>query len=366
MQAEIERVLKLVEAGKLTAAQGAEMIAALRGVDPATSDRDPGESHGGGRRRRHRHRHRHRHRGIDPEELIERVGGDVERAIDAGTRTLRRVLESTFGERRFDDANSATLSRADSPTGSDFVFSDNRLVVSQLRGLSLTRSTFAGNELNAASIDGVELVDGRMTGLKLRGASLKGVLVERGEIVDAVLNGAHVSGLTVADGRLAGISLNGAHLRDLGISNSRIEAFRIGGSKLKTLMFTADSHARDLVFDGVRGRDWLVDGAALVATRFSGQRIDGLGIKRCGFDDVAFETSGAAHGRAGDALGLVRDVVFERVILKRCRFVDCEFDGARFEGFEATDLEFEGVDFGNQRIDSASALARFAHQTTRV
>lgn len=364
MQAEIERVLELVKAGTLTAEQGAAMIAALREDGPAATG-DAGDAHHGRRGHRWRHRHHRRH-GVDVEDVIERVGGDVERAIDAGTRSLRRVLESTFGERTFDDANSAVLSRTETPAGSDFVFENNRLAVSHLRGLVLTRSTFAGNELNAASIDDVELTDARMTGLSLRGASLRGALIERGEVVDTELNGARLTGLTVADGRLASTSFNGSQVRDLGISRSRVEGGRISGSKLKTLVISADSHVQDLALSGVLGRDWLLDGAVLAATRFSGQRIDGLGIKRSGFDDVVFRTQRGGDLRASDRLGLVRDVVFERVILKRCRFVDCRFDGARFEGFEAADLEFVGVDFGNERIASAAAFAHLAGQTARV
>jgi uncharacterized protein YjbI with pentapeptide repeats len=56
----------------------------------------------------------------------------------------------------------------------------------------------------------------------------------------------------------------------------------------------------------------------------------------------------------------MRDVEFRRVVLKHCTFEDCSFDGTRFEGFEAANLIFSGVDFRDRVISSAEELQRLA------
>jgi uncharacterized protein YjbI with pentapeptide repeats len=374
MQAEIERVLELVKSGTLTTEQGAAMIAALRettsgdgaGRGPDTDRAAEGDEPRHRRHRRHRHRFRRHAGGAD--DAFERVTVDVERAIDAGARSLERVLESafSFAGRGSDDANRRILSQAEPPAGSDYVFEGNRFTVSHLRDLRLARSTFSGNDLNAASIEGMDLTDARVTGQHLRGASIRGALIERSELADNEWNGARLSGLTLSDAGLTGSSFSGTQIRDFGVARSRIEASRVSGSKLRNLVVSNDSHAKALELRGLLGRDWLIDGSVLAQTRISGHRIDGLALKRTGFEDVEFKTTRDADLRDRGRRASMCDVVFERVVLKRCRFTDCRFDGARFEGFEASDLEFVGVDFGRARISSAAALAGFAGQAARV
>lgn len=373
MQAEIERVLELVKSGTLTTEQGAAMIAALRetnsgGNADAGPDTDHATEDAAPRRRHRRHRRRFRHHASGADDVFERVSDDVERAIDVGARSLERVLEGAFAFAGGDgdDANRRILSQTEPPVGSDYVFEGNRFTVSHLRDLRLARSTFSGNDLNAASIEGMDLTDARVTGQHLRGASIRGALIERSELADNEWNGARLSGLTLSDAWLTGSAFNGAQIRDFGVARSRIEASRVSGSKLRDLVVSNDSHAKALELRGVLGRDWLIDGSVLAQTRISGHRIDGLALKRTGFEDVEFRTTRDADLRKRGRHASMCDVVFERVVLKRCRFTDCRFDGARFEGFEASDLDFVGVDFGRARISSAAALAGFAGQAARV
>ena len=372
MNDEIDRILSMVKDGTLTPEQATEMIGALREASRAnsqepqpdsapreeaasTSRSDRGQGH------RHRHRRRHGHRGF--ERVFDDLGDDIERAMGAGARTLRWALKSGLhlkGSVWGDDTNSAVLSRADSPVGHDFVCEANDLAVSHLRDLRLNRSTFSRNELNAASMQDIELNDSRVTGQRLRGSSIKGALIENGELADNDFNGAGVVSLTVGKGHLNGSKFNGTQIRDLGISASGVENCRFNGTKLKTVVVRTESIVKALSLNGVLGRNWLFEDAVVADTHISGLRVDGLVLKSSGLERVTFKKTEWSEHMDPSALGLIRDVEMQRVILKDCRFEDCRFDGTRLEGFDASNLTFKNVDFSNLVIKTAEDFARLA------
>ena len=281
--------------------------------------------------------------------------------MGAGVRTLRWALKSGLhlkGSSWGHASNSAVFSRADSPTGVDFVCESNELAVSHLRDVRLNRSTFAHNDLNAANMQDVELNDSRMTGQHLRGSSIKGALIEHGELTDNQFNGAGLVNLAVSQGRLVGCHFNGAQIRDLGISASAMEASRFNGTKLRTIVLKADSLVKGLALNGVLGRNWLLEGGVVAEVQFRGVRVDGLVLKRSGIERVTFKTTDWSGDVDPSSLGLIRDLEFDRVILKDCTFEDCNFDGTRLEGFEASNLSFRGVDFSGLVITSAEQFAK--------
>lgn len=371
MNAEIDRVLAMVKDGTLTPEQATEMIAALRQAAGAADAEaqpkgapadEPRSESAGNRWERHHRRHRQRH-GRGFERVFDDLGNDIERAMGAGARTLRWALKSGLhlkGSTWGDDSNSAVLSRADAPTGRDFVCEANELAVSHLKDLRLNRSTFSHNELNAASMQDIELNDSRATGQRLRGSSIKGGLIENGELSDNEFNGAGIVNLTVGKGRLTGCHFNGTQVRDLGISASAVESSRFNGTKLKTVVIRSDSIVKGLSLNGVLGRNWLFENAVVADTQISGLRVDGLVLKGSGLERVTFKKTDWSEHLDPSSLGLVRDVELQRVILKDCRFEDCRFDGTRLEGFDAANLTFKNVDFTNLVIKTAEDFARLA------
>ena len=135
---------------------------------------------------------------------------------------------------------------------------------------------------------------------------------------------------------------------------------RLNGVTLKTVVINSDSHIKGLSLNGVLGRDWLMDGAVICDSSISGMRVDGLALRNSGLDNVSFSIRDYLPRLERRALGLMRDVEFKRVVLKHCKFEDCSFDGTRFEGFDAANLTFSGVDFRGLVISSADALQRLA------
>jgi len=409
MRDEIERVLEMVKSGALTATQGAELIAALRDTptaapeppkpsasaaasaassssepsraEPPQSKRDDEDDwrgpfgwHDAGRRRHRGHRERHRHRGGDFGDVFGHLGDDIERAVGVGAKTLKWALRSGLnlgGASWEGESNNSILSRAEPPTGEGYTCTNNHLAVSHVSRLKLMRSTFSGNELNAASIQDIELVDASMTGSRLQGSSIKGALLEHSQLSDTHLNGARLSQLTLGRATMSNCRFNGAQVRDFGVSGSSVEQCRMNGTKLKDCVIREDSRIKDLEISGILGRNWLIENTVLADSKLAGIRVDGLIAKHSGFDGVRFSRSswirdGRVHVDTdpfdASSLVLMRDVTFERVILKRCTFEDCRFDGTRFEGFEAADLTFRDVDFSGQTITSLEALKRLAEE----
>jgi uncharacterized protein YjbI with pentapeptide repeats len=135
---------------------------------------------------------------------------------------------------------------------------------------------------------------------------------------------------------------------------------RLNGVTLKTVVMNTDSHVKGLALNGVLGRNWMLEGAVIADTSLSGMRVDGLALRNSGLDNVRFSIRDYAPRLDRRAFGLMRDVEFKRVVLKHCTFEDCSFDGTRFEGFDAADLTFEGVDFRGLVISSAEELQRLA------
>ena len=367
MSAEIDRVLAMVKDGTLTPEQATEMIAALRGPAPgAEPPRQPDAARARadesprGHRRRH---HRHQRHGANFERVFDDLGTDIERAMGMGARTLRWALKSGLhlkGSTWGHDSNSAVFSRADAPSGHDFVCEANELAVSHLKNLQLNRSTFSHNELNAASFQDIELNESKVTGQRMRGSSIKGGLIENGEMSDNEYNGVGIVNLTLSKGRLNGCHFNGAQIRDLGIADSGVESSRINGTKLKTVVIRSDSIVKGLTLNGVLGRNWLFEDAVVSETQFRGIRVDGLVLKHGGLERVLFKTTDWTERLEHNSLGLMRDVELQRVILKDCVFEDCRFDGTRLEGFDASNLTFRGADFTGLVIKSAEEFARLA------
>ena len=373
MSAEIDRVLAMVEDGTLTPEQATEMIAALqetaKEAEPAAARADEPRHESEESRRGYRHgRQRRRHgRGANFDRVFDDLGNDIERAMGAGARTLRWALKSGLqmkGSAWGNDSNSAVFSRADAPSGQDFICEANEFAVSHLKDLRLNRSTFSHNELNAASFQDVELNESKVTGQRLRGSSIKGGLIEHGELSDNEFNGVGIVNLTVSKGRLTGCHFNGAQVRDFGISASGVADSRFNGTKLKTVVIRTDSIVKGLSLNGVLGRNWLFEDAVVSETQFRGLRVDGLVLKRSGLERVVFRTTDWTERLEHHSLGLMRDVELQRVILKDCIFEDCRFDGTRLEGFDASNLTFSGVDFAGLVIKTAEDFARLAKART--
>ena len=328
MREEINRILKLVEDGKLKGDQASDMIEALR----ATEDRARG-----GRRHRGR-RQRHGQRGFGG--LFDELGSDLVGAVEDALRGLGGVggLAQVFGgatggEDWVDESNKATLAKPEEPTGHDFKVEDNRIVVSELARLKLVQAEFCGNAMHAAALQDVEVLNGPFNRNVLRGSSLKRSSFAASDATGNEFNGASLKRLSITSSVFKDNRVNGTRIRELKMQSAEVRGTRINGSKLARITLSGGSVLDDSRINGVVADDWEADASALVRVKLAGKNDE------------------PAH---------IRGLVLRGANLTDCSFVGCTFDATAIEGVTAADLRFEDVDFTGMRIGSVEQLTELA------
>ncbi|MYB37452.1 MAG: hypothetical protein F4Y26_08740 [Gammaproteobacteria bacterium] len=385
MREEINRILKLVEAGELTGDQAAQMIDAITGAAGASAHAGqpwPGESrrHTGDRERRHHGGHRrhgqrrrdhgrHRRRGFED---LGDLGIDIEAAVNFGADAMRRAWGDAMrggSASGWGASNSIMFSKCDAPEGKDFRVEDNQLVVSQVVDLRLDSSEFRGNQLNAAGIGGADLRGTEFADNGLRGSSLKEVRAEGSRILANQLNGVQIAKFTLADSAFRRNSMNATQFKDVGLADSRIRSSQFNAARLRSVMLKGETNVKTCEFSAVRGRDWVLDAARLDEVKFKGISAAGLIVTRTRLTNCTWMGSWAGSmeasvmGRGVDAQrpGHIRDFTLEDVELEDCEFVDCRFDRTAIRGVKAKGLRFDDVDFSGLTITSTDQFAGLAN-----
>ena len=381
MREEINRILKLVEAGELTGDQAAQMIEAITGTAHA-GQAWPGEPrrHTGDRERRHRGGHRgrgqhrrdhgrHRRRGFED---LGDLGIDIEAAVNFGADAMRRAWGDAMrggSASGWGESNSVMFSKCDAPEGKDFRVEDNQLVVSQVMDLRLDGSEFRGNQLNAAGIRGADIRGTEFNDNGLRGSSLKEVRAEGSRILANQLNGVQIAKFTLADSAFRRNSLNATQFKDLGLADARIRSSQFNAARLRSVMLKGETNVKTCEFSAVRGRDWVLDAARLEEVKFKGISATGLIVTRVRLTNCTWMANWAGSmeasmmGRGMDARspGHIRDLTLEDVELEDCEFVDCRFDRTAIGGVKAKGLRFDDVDFSGLTITSTDQFAGLAN-----
>ena len=396
MREEISRILAMVEAGTLTGEQATEMIAALKDYESAGSDQaeaettdeettgearvevrvetddddeSPRRRHGRQRRHRHRARRQSRRRGGFESIFEEAFGGSGGSGFgfrfDDGTiaNALRSGLRATMGfegDTWVNDTNDVTFAKTATPTGNGFRVENNHIVLSQLADFDLTNASFSKNELHAGGISNLRIEEGSFDDNALRGSSLKNVTLESSDMLDNEWNGAQLRQLTLGRSSIKKTTFNGTQIRDLGLSKSKMKNANFNGAKLKNVVIKGNSNIKGFEFSGGMGSDWLIDGSEILDSKFKGIVIAGIQLDHAVFENCRFTTSNWSRNIDRSDLASMRDATFKRVALRGCKFVNCRFDHATFRDFEASDLEFDGVDFSDMTIETADALEALA------
>ena len=385
MREEINRILKLVEAGELTGDQAAQMIDAITGVAGASahggqpSPREP-RPHTGEQRRRHRsghgrHGQRRRDRGGHRRRGFEDLGDlgiDIEAAVNFGADAMRRAWGDAMRggtASGWGASNSVMFSKCDAPEGKDYRLEDNQLVVSQVLDLRLDGSEFRGNQLNAAGIRSAYLRGTEFADNGLRGSSLKEVRAEGSRVLANQLNGVQIAKFTLADAAFRRNSMNATQVKDLGLADARIRSSQFNAARLRSVMLKGETSVKTCEFSAVRGRDWVLDAARLDEVRFKGISATGLIVTRTRLANCTWmanwaesmEASMMARGLDAGAPGHIRDLTLEEVELADCEFVDCRFDRTAIRGVKAKGLRFDDVDFSGLTITSTDQFAGLAN-----
>ena len=393
MREEIDRILRMAEDGTLTRDQAAEMIEALKDTTDAggnTRARTASEDGRGEKRRSHGRRRRSRHRrgssgtydywagalghgspGLYGLGRFDKrgdfdlgiLGDEIQQAVEIGEKALRGAFSgSRISELWVNDSNTAILVKADEPQGEDFRCEDNRLNVAQLRDIRLCRAEFCDNDVSAARLADLEVTDGKFNANALRGSSLRHALIEHSDVIDNQLSGAQISRLTLGRSTVRGNRFSGAHIREMGMAESVLESSEFSGVKLKNIVGKAGTHIKHARFNGVMGRDWLLDAAVMSDVVMNGMVVSGLVLDHAGLERCEIKTrDGARRGDQRD-WSRIRDLTLKRVVMKDCEFVDCRFDRTTIENCTVEGLRFDGVDFSGLTLSSAEALVALAQE----
>ena len=378
MREEINRILKLVEAGELTGDQAAQMIEAITGAagawpgEPRHRADDRERRHRGGGHRRHgqqrRDRGGHRRRGFED---LGDLGIDIEAAVNFGADAMRRAWGDAMrggSAGGWGASNSVMFSKCDNPEGKDFRVEDNQLVVSQVMDLRLDGSEFRGNQLNAAGVRGADLRGSEFNDNGLRGSSLKEVRAEGSRILANQLNGVQIAKFTLAASAFRRNSMNATQFKDLGLADARIRSSQFNAARLRSVMLKGETSLKTCEFSAVRGRDWVLDAARLDEVKFKGISATGLIVTRARLTNCTWmanwaesmEASMMGRGMDVQGPGRIRDFTLEDVELGDCEFVDCRFDRTAIRGVKAKGLRFNDVDFSGLTITSQDQFASFA------
>ena len=375
MREEMNRILRLVEEGKLDGDQASAMIDALAQAERRAQhgpDRSARVGEGHGRRRRHAG-------GGAFGGLFDELGTDIGRAVEDALRGVREAgsLRGVFagaGDAWVDDTNSATLAKVEEPTGEDYKAEGNRFVVSEVARLRLTRAEFCGNALQAAALQDVEVSNGPFSDNTLSGSSFTRASLTASEVTGNRLNGASLSRLAISSSVFKDNRINGARIRELDLQSSELRSTTINGAKLKNITLIDGCTLTDVKISGVVGDNWTLAASAWSGVKVVGARVSGLTANGANLTDCAFivrrghpreRVHGTAPGRASAEASFeettrIRDLTLNNVNLRDCKFTDCKFDGTGIKDIDAEGLRFVDVDFTGMVIDSVDQLQALA------
>ena len=377
MREEINRILRLVEEGKLDGDQASAMIDALDQAE-RRGQREPDKPARAGERRGRRRRDRQGGGGAFGS-LFDELGIDIGRVVEDALRGVREAasLRGVFagaGDAWVDDTNNATLAKVEEPTGEDYKAEGNRFVVSEVARLRLTQAEFCANEMHAAALQDVEVSNGVFCDNALRGSSLTRASLTASEVTGNRLNGASMSRLAISSSVFKDNHINGARIRELDLQGAEMRSTAISGAKLKNITLIDGTTLTDVKISGVVGDDWTLaasawSGVKVVAARVSGLTTNGANLTDCAFivrrGHPRNRAPGTAPGRTTTEVPFeettrIRDLTLNDVNLRDCKFTDCKFDGTSIKDIDAEGLRFVDVDFTGMVIDSVDQLKALA------
>ena len=373
MREEINRILRLVEEGKLDGDQASAMIDALAQAERRAQHAPGRPARAGEGRNRRRRRHG---AGGAFGGLFDELGVDIGRAVEDALRGVREAasLSGVFtgaGDAWVDDTNSATLAKVEAPTGEDYKAEGNRFVVSELARLRLTHAEFCGNEMHAAALQDVEVSNGPFSDNTLSGSSFTRASLTASEVTGNRLNGASLSRLAIGSSVFKDNRINGARIRELDLQGTEMRSTTISGAKLKNITLMDGTTLTNVKISGVVGDNWTLAASAWSGVKVVGARVSGLTANGANLTDCALivrrghARHGAAPGRASGEASFeettrIRDLTLNDVNLRDCEFTDCKFDGTSIKDVDAEGLRFVDVDFTGMVIDSVDQLKALA------
>lgn len=335
MKQDLEKILDMNKAGRITNEQAAELIAALTGGKPGA--RDP---------RAHRRHHGHF---MEPLfNLIERTATTFADGVGS-TSEVGGVFAGDLRE------NDIRMSRLESPEGAGYQFRNNTVRMSAVTRLQFTNAEVTDNAFDASRVDGLAVTDGAFTGCEVHMGSLEDVRVERGQLARVLFASAKCEDLAVVgESSLENARLHaghikhcrfadGSHGRAIDVTSAQLNKLTLAASELERVDVQS-SQLSEISFEGTRWYDVIVRGVRMRRSAFV----------RTKFDDVLFS--------AGEQWAwkpkLFEDARFEDCSFTRALFSECRFKNVVLRNVHLADQKVQGVTLENMTFDGTAQFLK--------
>jgi uncharacterized protein YjbI with pentapeptide repeats len=340
-QLEQDKVKDLVDKGVLTAEQADELMETLAGND--THEENPGEAehpddsgHIGAMHGESKAKdgpgNQKRQKSADWPDIDALAKGAVDTVSSAMKFTFSGI-NSALGQLQgsSQSGNKIVMSKAEHPSGSRYVFSDNEIRMGKLTDITLNDSEMKGNKIMGSSVSGLKVAFGAFNRNSVSAASVVDVAVENGMIADCAFNGSKVHDILVKeDSMITGAVMDASKISDLRVSGeSKTNDCSVKCSKCDSLEITRRSSVSGLAVGGSKVKD-----IKLIETGLTGMSVQASTMSRMTFvkttmTDIAVGASKVSMVRCEDST--LKDVIVSGMAVLDLDIKNCRLSGVSFK-----------------------------------
>lgn len=324
MKQEIQDIIEMTKAGKISSEQAAELIEALSEPQAAKSEKPQSNDQ----------------------------DHDLSSLSDIGSflrGTISSALNGAFEKSK--SGSASHLSRIDAPQGHDFTFDDNSINVSSITELKLENSHFDDNAINGSKLHQVSLTDSSLSDCSINGSSIDKITLTSSHFSDLGIHGSKCAGFSVTEqSRLSAVGIQGCSLKDVAIADkSTVEDCRLNGVSAHQLTLSR-CKLSDVGAQGVAFKNSTLSGCTFANVKLKGLRIADCKFSQASFSDISFTGRTAAAS-------------IEETEIENCTFADGSFSGCIFSqtgirNVRASGFTAKNIDFTGMKIDSTEAFMK--------
>lgn len=326
MNDEIQKVLSITKAGKVTEAQAAQLIAALVSSPapaPAPARSPPRKT----------------------QRFWDRWG--------VSTSATQGVFASDLRE------NDLSMSSVDIVHGEQQVFRDNTLSMSSIGGLALVNARVTGNTLGMTSFEKVALDASDLEESRFQSTSVDDWAVERSTLRALEVHASSWHKFAASDvSELSELRIRASQLKGLGLRAARWRSSEVVASQVAHLVLERSTW-EEVEIDGCQINGWKMLGSTCTRALLRKARFKNVTWDACAFDDVLF--SGGESLRRGG----FEATSFERCTLRKAIFSECRFVRTVIRDVDLFEVRAHGVELVDQTIEGNEAFLRAVGESRR-
>jgi uncharacterized protein YjbI with pentapeptide repeats len=370
MKSEIQKILQMNQAGKLTDDQAASLLEALlqnqdaagesgpaNGEDAgAAPPKDEGDYGASGSSHEHQANWRSEWRSGRGRGFRARFGGLPGHFRDLVFDAIDSALAG-MPSPSAPVGNSIHLSRVDTPGGVDGLFAGNSIAVSSVGGLEIIRSKVVKNSIKASRISAIHAQDASLDDCAIHGSSIDSLELNSSSFRNTRVNGSKLNRVRLADdSSIYDVMIQGGSVKDLRLSGGS----RITDCRLESLMVAG------LHLDASTWNDCRIAGTLFSDVQFQGSSFKDMEMRRykvskAVFIDTHFNDCRMVEGTAEVEDGFV-DTRFERCRFRDMVWVGCRLNGTILRDIDVSDLKVKHLDLSGLTITGTEKFLELVRQ----